>query len=422
MVLTRGGIFLRARGDERGAVAVVVAGLMTVLILCAAIVMDIGNAKDVRRQSQNASDAAALAAANVLIPAEPATTCSSGPSAPPCFTAAVDAIKNYSRENFGVTSADWASCSITSAQRLTYTPAGESTCISFDNATSPKTVRVWLPTRTVRTFFGGITGRSTIPVGSQADAIIESRTKCTLCFLGSVDAQNADFDVTGGAIAVNGNVSAGPNSIWTSQANGVVGTVSGGQFNPAPTQIQPFSDPLATTLTLPINIASLPLKTDPCTEGPGRYASISLGNNDTCVLAAGFYAVTGTWQIGNNSLIDGTAGVTIYAPASNGYLNFKNGNVKINPSTTGTYAGYSIIYDRTNTQPISLQGNGVTGISGIVYAPSSPLDFNGNSCFGFSGGPVVVSGVQLANGNQSCVKILNPVDQTVARTPLHLTK
>jgi Flp pilus assembly protein TadG len=417
--LTRRGLLLRARREEKGAVTVVVALMMIVLVMCAALVIDLGNAKDQRRQSQNASDAAALAAVNVLYPTAPATTCPSG-AAPPCFTEAVAAVKSFAAKNYDVTAAQWSTCSITATQALPYVPTAGQPCISFDSQTAPKKVRVWMPTKTVSTFFGGVTGNSTIPVGSQADAIVESRVKCTLCFLGSVNAQNADFDVTGGAIAVNGNVDAGPNSNWTSLTNGVVGTVTGGVFNPAPTPIQPFSDPLAGKLTLPIDISTLPLRTNPCTDGPGRYTSISLGNNVTCNLTPGFYAVTGEWLIGNNTQVLGT-GVTLYAQAPNGYLNFKNGNVTISAPSSGTYKDYAIIYDPSNTNPISLQGNGNTGITGIVYAPSSPLDFNGNSCFGFDTGPIVVSGVQLANGNQSCVRITNPADTTVTRTPLHLT-
>jgi hypothetical protein len=418
--LTRRRLTLMRRREETGAVAVVVALMMVVLIMCAAVVVDLGNAKDVRRQSQNASDSAALAGVNALYP--DSNSCASGPVTPPCFTAAVAAVKAFSINNFQTSAADWTGCSATVAQRLTYTPAGESTCISFDSATSPKTLRVLLPARTINTFFGGITGNSTIRVGSQADAGVTIKIKCTLCFLGGVDARNADFDVTGGSIAVNGNVDAGPNSNWTSLVNGVVGTVNGGVFNPAPTPIQPFGDPLAGALTLPIDLSALPLKTDPCTQGPGRYnGTINIPNNATCNLTPGFYGITGTWQLGNNSLLKGS-GVTLYAQAPNGYLDFKNGNVDLSPPTSGTYKGYTVIYDRNNTNDLSLQGNGLTGISGITYAPSARLDFNGNSCFVFDGGPVVVAGVNLANGNQSCVKITNPADTEIQRTPLHLVR
>ena len=44
------------------------------------------------------------------------------------------------------------------------------------------------------------------------------------------------------------------------------------------------------------------------------------------------------------------SGVTLYAQSPNGYLNFKNGNVSITASTSGTYQGYAVIYDRNNTK------------------------------------------------------------------------
>ena len=49
--------------DEQGAVAILTALVMVVLMLFVAIVVDLGMARDVRRQSQNAGDAAALAGA-----------------------------------------------------------------------------------------------------------------------------------------------------------------------------------------------------------------------------------------------------------------------------------------------------------------------------------------------------------------------
>src|SRR4051794_25468435 len=105
---------MRSRGDESGAVVVVVALLMVVLVMCAAIVVDLGNAKDARRVSQNASDSAALAGANALYP--DSNTCASGPATPPCFTAAVAAVKAFSSTNFETTAASWTGCSVTSAQ------------------------------------------------------------------------------------------------------------------------------------------------------------------------------------------------------------------------------------------------------------------------------------------------------------------
>src|SRR5215470_9385094 len=56
----------RLRADEKGVVLVFVLVMMTVMLGMLALVVDIGNARQVRRQAQTASDAAALAGAEVL--------------------------------------------------------------------------------------------------------------------------------------------------------------------------------------------------------------------------------------------------------------------------------------------------------------------------------------------------------------------
>jgi hypothetical protein len=281
-----------------------------------------------------------------------------------------------------------------------------------------------MPTRPVSTFFGGMTGASTIPVGSTAQAQLGTAVTCSLCFLGGVSAGNGDFSVSGGAIAVNGNVNAGPNSYWNSNSNGVVGTVSGGTFTPPATTIPAFGDPLLNTLTLPLTTTGLTAKSNPCTDGPGLYASYDVPNNATCTLQPGLYVISGTWNLKNNSNLVGT-GVTLYVKAPSGALAMKNGYVSITAPTTaplpGVSPGYAIIYDRNNTNTLGLQGNGGTSITGITYAPASILDFNGNSCFGFGGGPIVLNGA-TTNGNQSCVTVSNAVDATVSRKLLHLNR
>jgi hypothetical protein len=169
---------------------------------------------------------------------------------------------------------------------------------------------------------------------------------------------------------------------------------------------------------------ALSAKTKPCTDGPGLYGAVSLPNS-ACTLQPGLYVISGLWDMGNNTVLSGT-GVTLYVTSPSGALDFKNGTVAITaPLTaplTGVPAGYAIIYDRNNTNNLGLQGNGATSITGIVYAPASSLDFNGNSCFGFSGGPIVVGGIVKANGNRSCVTITNAADTIVTRTLLHLNQ
>ncbi|HET6699037.1 MAG TPA: hypothetical protein VFG88_08115, partial [Nocardioidaceae bacterium] len=140
----------------------------------------------------------------------------------------------------------------------------------------------------------------------------------------------------------------------------------------------------------------------------------------TCTLQPGLYVITNAWTMKNNSMLKG-AGVTLYVQTP-GSLDFKNGEVDITAPSTGPLAGLAIVYDRDNHNNLGLQGNGGTSILGGVYAPASALDFNGNSCFGFGHGPVIVNGVIKANGNHSCVTITNPTDATIAKSPSHLTQ
>ena len=435
-------VFLRTRlgrrnsRDEQGAVAVLTAFLMVGLMIMAAIVVDLGMARDVRRQSQNASDAASLAGTAALYPdalssATP-SACLSGPVTPPCITDAVAAVKTYASNNFQVDPASgWSAC--TAALPTGYVASAASSCISYNSATRPTKVRVVLPTRTLRTFFGAVTGRSSIPVGSSAEAVVTPQVTCSLCFLGNVDAGNGDYTVTGGSIAVNGNVDAQSNSVWNSSSNGVSGTVSGGAFTPPPVKIDPFGDPLA-GLT-PLNTTGPPTlqaRTDPCTlpptGGPGLYGAFSLPNS-ACTLQPGLYVISGKWDMKNNTVLkDLGAGVTLYAKSSSpyassssGYLDFKNGDVIITASSTGVGAGYAIIYDSNNTNDIGLQGNGNTLIAGMVYAPASRLEGNGNSCFGLSGGPFVFGGA-YTNGNPGCVTVTNAHSIEVTAKGLHLNQ
>jgi hypothetical protein len=405
--------------DERGAVAVLAALLAIVLFALAALVVDLGKARDVRRQSQNAADAAALAGANALYPE---ATCSNG-AAPPCIDDAIDAVEAYADSNFGVAASEWDSCAVDTAHpKLSFSPT--SPCISLDSATAPTLVRVYLPTRSVSTPLGAaIGGGASVAIRSFAEAKIGTDIECSLCFLGPVDAGNADFSVTNGSIAVNGDALGGPNSNWTATAVAVVGEAQAGTFTPAATKIDSFTDPLASSLTLPLDTSESPTgRTKPCKTaadggGPGVYTGdIELPNSE-CTLQPGLYVISGTWSMKNNTKLEGD-GVTLYVK-SPGSLDFKNGEVDL---TAGAVENFAIIYDRDNANSLELQGNGETSIYGTTYAPSSKLDFNGNSCFGFGGGPVIVDGVIKANGNKSCVKVVDASPLTIDRRPTFLNQ
>jgi hypothetical protein len=291
-----------------------------------------------------------------------------------------------------------------------------------------------MPPRTIDTGLGQLAGVDSITVAAAARAVVKGgpARSCGLCFLNGVDVGNADFSVSPGGIMVNGDLTAGPNSTWTAGSSiGVVGTVNGGLFAPAVTQTIAIPDPLA-TIAMPAIPAANKGTNNPCgngaNAGPGKYGSVNLPNS-ACALQPGTYVVTGTWESKNNTDLTGT-GVTIYvlcgtsatprachANEAGGMLDFKNGNVSLAAPTTGANQGRAIIYDRNNTQDLSLQGNGGTSIKGAVYLKSGTLDFNGNSCFGFENGPVVAGGVTKANGNKSCVRVTNSSDAQLPAVP-----
>jgi hypothetical protein len=419
-------VLTRRSHEDDGAVAVFSAILFASLFTIAAMVVQFGFTRDVQQGSQNAADASALAAAYAVAKPWPA----------PDLDAAVDVAIRYANTNFGTLDSDWSSC--TDSAHLSHTTA-RTGCVSFDKPVSPTKVRVVIPSVETKTGVGGGAGVTSLPVSRAAEAAVVPGVgmTCGLCFLGPVDSGNADYTVTGGSIAVAGDVDLGPNGHMTSTGGtvSVSGTARGGGYSPnPPTQIPFFTDPWASRTDLPPATAGLSPKSDPCSAnaaagGQGVYGDVEIPK-DTCTLQPGLYVITGAWTEKNNSVLAGT-GVTLYftcgtktAPhvcasgEDGGSLDAKNGDVTfsapVTTSSTRAVPDVAIVYDRFNAASIGLQGNGGTSVSGGIYAPSSALDFNGNSCFGFGGGPVIVNGVIKANGNKSCVNVTDPHAATYA--------
>lgn len=424
--------------DEAGAVAVVFAISALVLFIIAGLVVDLGLARDTRRQSQNAADASALAAANVLYPTS--GTCAVGPATPPCFTDAVNAAQSYALSNFSVSASDWATC--TDANHY-YVPAGSTPCVSFTDSslssalpTSPTKIRVIVPIRTVNTGLGALAGVSRIPVSSVARASLATGTSlpCGVCVLGSGthSVGNGDITVSGASVHMNGNLNANATSHTTVTGTGntisVQGTASGGCCTPAAiTGSAQLPDPLLGVISFPLaGTSTLVARTNPCTQGPGRYNAVNLPNG-ACALTPGLYVITGLWDFKNNTNVTGT-GVTLYFTCGNatspvvcnnqtgGYLDIKNGNINISAPTTGTLANLAIAYDRTNLGPILLQGNGSSAFTGTIYAPSSQLAFPGNSCATSFNSAIIVGDVS-SNGTTACLGVNYAANQNVKLTP-----
>src|SRR3954468_20995544 len=276
MVLAGG---TRSRDNEHGAVAVLVGILSVVLFGLAALVVNLGLARDTRREAQNTADSAALAAANNLYLAGAADT-----------TAAINAAKQYASDDYGTTSAEWSSCSDPDRPAGFATIAGQTACISFSGLPSPTEVRVVVPTRSVAPPFAGVFdilgghAANHVDVAAMAQARITpgGKSSCGLCVIGpgTHDIQNGNISVDGADVYINGTTDSGPNGAVIASSGGEIylqGTKpSKGTFDPAPETNQPaIADPLS-FLTLPPDMSGLSAKTaSACgagsTHGPGIY-------------------------------------------------------------------------------------------------------------------------------------------------------
>ena len=426
--------------DEQGVIAVVVAVAAVLVFVLAALIVDLGMARDTRREAQNASDAAALAAGNVLY----------NNSTTPKFPAAVQAAKDYAAQNYGVTASEWATC--VDAAALRYQPTTTS-CISFESSggsgqdlVKPDTVRVLIPTRDVDTTLGALAGVSHVSIAAQAEVGVrlESVPACALCVLGPGphNLQNGDATVAGGNIHFNGSVSVSNNGLIATDGDITVqNTASGPLANYVPdpqTNQAAIADPLA-FMTMP-DISALSAKTDPCTQGPGIYGDVDL-NSRTCNLSPGLYVIAGAnseWDMsGNGSTSLNGTGVTLYftcgspsvpaacpSPGDGATLDASgNASLNIQAPTTGPLQGLAIIYDRNNAETLRLTGNGAAGFTGTVYAPAVKLQMNGNGCASTFNALIVVTTVEM-NGNPSCLQSAYARSQNVDLPPdqLHLTK
>jgi hypothetical protein len=141
----------RAQGDD-GVILVMAALTLVGLLGFAALVVDLGNVYQVRRQAQNTADAAALAGAQDL----------------PQGASVVATVKDYAQQNLGIAPESWVGCMDESPLAVLPDAANSNQCISIDNGY--KRVRVQLPTRAVPTYFGSLFGHASINTSAAATA------------------------------------------------------------------------------------------------------------------------------------------------------------------------------------------------------------------------------------------------------------
>jgi len=456
---------LRLHGaqDERGAIMIMVAIFMVMMLAFAALVIDLGNARQQRRQMKATADASAVAGVEEIATLGASFTGSSAQ-----WLDVVDEVKAYAQENFGVSADEWGGC--TDPDALAYHPDPGNACISADysswptdgSASTVNRLRVHIPERSVKASFGGAVNRDSVTIAATSVAAVtrtkhtitstststESGGECALCVLGdglALDGQNGDISVSGGDVIVNSDPPSG--SAASLHANGHVRVLNGGRiggpggpskfsgsgFSPSPEVLPRVEDPLAgipacgTGSTCPTTTRS----GSPSTLNPGIYSSISGSHT----LNPGIYVLKGNITLNGNDLLRSSSagGVMIYFACSNypapcsdlsggsgAGARIKatgNGAVLLSPPTEAQcatdpsvcpYVGLTLFADRNNTSTFTFRGNGTnesggtSGSSGTIYFKSGTLDLRGN---GYTLSSMVVVDHVAMDGNPSGVTI-----------------
>ena len=99
------------------------------------------------------------------------------------------------------------------------------------------------------------------------------------------------------------------------------------------------------------------------------------------------------------------------------------GPINLTAPTTGDYAGLAVAYDRLNTSPLWLTGNGTSKYVGTIYGYSATMRYDGNGCTNTNESLIVVNSLEF-NGNNACLQstYTKSVNVYVPPDGLHLSK
>jgi Flp pilus assembly protein TadG len=418
-----------------------VAAFSVVMFALAALVVDLGIARETSREAQTAADAAALAGAGELYADD--GTLRAGE--------AIAAVKAYVGANYGTTASDWSACSAPLggwSQSAGSSSSGTS-CIAFDSSSAPKKMRVVVPSKHTTVLFGSLIGYEGANVGARAEASAVSSDvpACTLCVLGVLDAGHSDVSITGG-----GSVHAGAGSQLYSNGSITVaadGTIdftgaanpgSGPQYSPNPPVVNsgvPVRDHFENSpMPDPATVSDIGSDQVSCGPGgedsliPGVYHDIDI-KNVTCDLADGLYVITGEFNllssnarvVGHHVTLFFTCG-TRQSPSGCGSGSDGgrlDGDRKGLTLGAPYFGGFSLLYDRGNTSDLILSGNdgsdhhddddhegtvGSASFGGSIYARNADVRIE-RGLVTVLNGKVVIGSLELS-GSDSHLSVSAP--------------
>lgn len=363
----------KLRRGERGAVLILVAILLPVLIGFLALAVDVGYLYSMKRKYQTVADAAALACAQQMQRATPCTYRNGANN-----VQALDLAAEYGLS--------WGDVN-------TSQPADNQVSISL--------------TRSVPTFFMKVLGLNTVSVVASATAEMTPTCLYTLnpSGINSLNVQPAsgnDMPACGSYVNSNHSTSAfnaGAGSTFNALANSiwVVGGRSGsGTVSPIPRLgVAPIGDPLVgmpnPTITAGCDYTNR-VVTAKTTLTPGNYCNgIRIATTAAVNFNPGLYVLKGGGLTAQaNSNLIGTD-VTFYNTAGEGFaygpINIAAGGTTIRMSapTTGNLKGILFFQDRSIAieSPASIFGSGAGSynhkLAGALYFPTTGLSIQSGS-------------------------------------------
>ena len=352
------------RRQQSGSVIVLVAAMSLILVAFVGLSVDGGEIETQQRESQNAADGGALAAATAVI--------------------------NASSRGYTITDAKNIGNTVVSYNGIPTADASFSFLDSLGLATTtPSSVATVTTTITHQfsTLFLPIMGIDTATVSATATVTVTqpSSNTCAICVMNST--ANNTFNVSAGTVSVeDGSIkvaSAGSPAMNVTNSGSVtvtgsganitsVGSVSVNNTSPAPLTgaAYTFTDPLA-TVTAPTvgGTANSVSYSGNTTINPGTYGSITVPGGATVTMNPGTYIVAGGMSIngtlkGSNVMIyltclsGGSTAAACTAPGQNGgNVTIGGGGVlSVSAPSTGTYAGLAIFGDRNNNASFTVNG------------------------------------------------------------------
>lgn len=252
---------------------------------------------------------------------------------------------------------------------------------------------------------------------SGADAFLNQSPVFTLInaplIVNSTDAAAFDQASIGAVVASRFDITGG----YTNPGGAIIlGTINTGTSPvPDPLQFLPVPNASAATVqsTTPMTVNS-PL---PTILQPGVYqGGIHITNLASVVMEPGVYIMQGGGFVIDSAATTVGLGVMVYNTTSEGYAAgpisvTSAGKVTLTAPTSGTYQGINFFQDRSLTNPVSLSGEGLAAITGVVYAASAPATLTGVLAVGLNvlGGAFVVDSMTIKGVGAINVNIgLNP--------------